>query len=788
MGTETIKEIPALTARARAALNPDGIPAELKALPQWVCWKYTARFHAVTKPPISPRTGQFAASDNPATWATFDQALARFNADKRGVAGIGLMLAEGDDLVFVDLDDRGEIQDELAAKALGWFTGTYAETSPSGGFGAHVICRGQLPGKKGTKQGIFEAYTHPSSRYLTFTGQRLEGHSEAVTVQQEALGHLHKYCLMKQPEPPDHDELLDADCLTTTCPACGATAEYPDCEACGYDFTQAAATGQQPDPISTNTGERPPSSVPVGFDPEARLQLALLNAETRLLYSGDTGKYGDRSRAELALCQRLMTFADGDTGVVGDWLNASGCGKWLERNRDTDAYRASTLAAAAAKWDRKPFEDKRQADIDHGRLLAEALLRNRKGQTGQAGHSQPDTGQPGVSRSGREPGEDDEPVDQDGSDNTPEDRKNAENPLFVPVSSLIACPVAPGWTIRKWLPAASLVVLFGEPSAGKSFLGIDLACHVATGMPWNDCRVKQGAVLYISGEGIAGLRRRFAVWQQQNCVIPDTLYVNERAVTLDAAGAKAVFDAVGSVPDVPTLIVVDTLSSLMDGDENSGQDMVRFLNFLKLLLDGTGATVLIIHHVGHGDKSRERGHSSLRGNIDASFRVEKTDEVGTLTCVKPPKDGAKPQPLSFQLEVVTLPDTWNDPEEPEEQVTSCIFRVTGLAGGGGKEKAARLTDNQKLALRALETAMRNSGTMAEVPGLLTVPFEVWRQAAYAESIGDTPENSRKNFGNAYKRLLVDGHVLQQNGNFYLAAVKQNAVTLLWNLARKNAED
>ena len=789
MGTETIKDIPALTARARAALNPAGIPDELKRLRQWVCWKYSARFNGVTKPPINPATGMFAKSDDPATWATFGVALDRFNADKRGVAGIGLMLAEGDDLVFIDIDDRGATQDELAAKALGWFASSYAETSPAGGFGAHIICRGQLPGKKGTKQGIFEAYTHPSSRYLTFTGQRLAGHSEAVTAQQEALGYLHQYCLIKQYTPPDPDELPDADCLTMTCPACGAVAEWPDCE-CGHDFTQAAATGQQPDPTRTFTEkgsapQAPPQSVPVRFDPDARLQLALLNAETRLLYSGDTGKYDDRSRAELALCQRLLTFADGDTGVVGDWLNASGCGKWQERSKDTDGYRASTLAAALKGWDEKPFVDKRQADIDHGRLLAEALLRNRKGQGGPAGHSQPDTGHSGVSGIGREPGEDDEPVDQDGSDNTPEDRKNAENPLFVPVSRFIGTPAPPQWTVRKWLPASSMAVLFGEPGCGKSFLAVDWCCHVATGLDWNGNRVKQGAVLYIAGEGHYGLKRRFATWQQQHGVIPDTLYISERAVTLDPAGAKTVFEAVGSIDEIPVLIVVDTLSSVIAGDENNAVDMNAFLAVLKTLLAGTAATILVVHHTGHGSKERARGHSSLKAALDAEFRAERCDGSGVLTCTKP-KDMEPPKPLSFELTQVELPDAWRDPEEPDEPVTSCIFTVTGNAdGGGGKEK--KLPASQVIALRALEKALAEHG--GTFKGQFGVHIDAWRKAAYDGGIADGEVNAKKiAFQRVRQALLASGHIRCTDDIYWLTdAGKQNAAAILNTAKRKQQE-
>ena len=787
MGTETIKEIPALTARARAALNPDGIPAELKALRQWVCWKYSARFNGVTKPPINPMTGMFAASDNPATWATFDQALARFNADKRGVAGIGLMLAEGDDLVFIDIDDRGETQNELAAKALGWFTGTYAETSPSGGFGAHVICRGQLPGKKGTKEGIFEAYTFPSSRYLTFTGQRLEGHSETVTVQQQALSHLRQYCLTKQPEPPDPDELLDADCLTTTCPACGAVAEWPDCEACGFDLAQAAAaaTGQQPDPTPTFTGEgapqAPPPSVPVGFDAEARLQMALLNAETRLLYSGDTGKYGDRSRAELALCQRLMTFADGDTGVVGGWLNSSGCAKWLERGKDTDGYRASTLAAALKGWDEKPFVDKRQADIDHGRLMAEALLKGRD-KAGQAGHSEGDTGQPGVSRSGREPGEDDEPDGPpSGGGQAGTAGNDRENPLFVPVSRFIGTPAPPQWTVRKWLPASSMAVLFGEPGCGKSFLAVDWCCHVATGLDWNGNRVKQGAVLYIAGEGHYGLKRRFATWQQQHGVIPDTLYISERAVTLDPAGAKTVFEAVGSVDEIPVLIVVDTLSSVIAGDENNAVDMNAFLAVLKKLLAGTAATILVVHHTGHGSKERARGHSSLKAALDAEFRAERCDGSGVLTCTKP-KDMEPPKPLSFELTQVELPDAWRDPEEPDEPVTSCIFTVTGNADGK-PGKAREVPASQKIAMTALHTAMVEEG--GTYSGQFAVHIDAWRKAAYDGGIADTADAKKKAFQRTRTSLLASGDVKCNDDLYWFAdAGKQNSASLLNTEKRK----
>jgi putative DNA primase/helicase len=43
------------------------IPQELKALPQWVCWKAIQRNGKITKPPINPHTLEEAQTDNPTT-------------------------------------------------------------------------------------------------------------------------------------------------------------------------------------------------------------------------------------------------------------------------------------------------------------------------------------------------------------------------------------------------------------------------------------------------------------------------------------------------------------------------------------------------------------------------------------------------------------------------------------------------------------------------------------------------------------------------------------------------
>jgi len=151
------------------------LPAELVALPNWVCYftePSKRKPGKLEKIPVNAHTGRKAKSNDAATWATFDKAGAAFGA-RGGWAGLGFMLGESQDrrsgFVGVDLDDcfDGDGQPAAwAAEILGMGAG-YVEYSPSG-TGLHVFTRGELgPGRR--KIGGVEAYDW--GRFLTVTGR-----------------------------------------------------------------------------------------------------------------------------------------------------------------------------------------------------------------------------------------------------------------------------------------------------------------------------------------------------------------------------------------------------------------------------------------------------------------------------------------------------------------------------------------------------------------------------------------------------------------------------------------
>jgi hypothetical protein len=157
----------------------DKIPQELREYRQWVVWRLEDRGGPKpTKVPYSPVNGLKAAVDNPATWGTFEQAVAAspnpsftvFSPDmpvtQTGFNGIGFVLTRNDPFGFIDLDEAPDDNEayERQIKIFREFN-SYSELSPSGK-GLHIIIKGELP--HGRRRASIEVYS--SERYMTMTG------------------------------------------------------------------------------------------------------------------------------------------------------------------------------------------------------------------------------------------------------------------------------------------------------------------------------------------------------------------------------------------------------------------------------------------------------------------------------------------------------------------------------------------------------------------------------------------------------------------------------------------
>jgi hypothetical protein len=289
---------------------------------------------------------------------------------------------------------------------------------------------------------------------------------------------------------------------------------------------------------------------------------------------------------------------------------------------------------------------------------------------------------------------------------------------------------APRFLIRPLLETDSLALVFGDPGCGKSFLALDMSACVALGAVFHGYEVESGPVVYIAGEGHNGLSRRIRAWEIHNqaSLRNAPLYVSSGPAALCQSTAahevaRAV-DEIASENGPPVLVVVDTVArNFGPGDENATQDMTAFIQAVDMIRAKHRATVLLVHHTGHNDKTRARGAMALKGALDAEYRMGR-DESGVIRVeATKMKDAPHPEPLAFRLRTVEL-DIASD-----ESITSAVLDCTSYEPPPKQGKAGR-GKWQTLALEILHRLHGEYRTNREAAGHdpdgVRISVEAWR--------------------------------------------------------------
>lgn len=294
----------------------ENIPAELKALPRWVCWKFEQRGGKMTKVPYTP-TGGRAKSNDPATWVAFDECRA---AHERGrFDGIGFQL-DGSGIVGVDIDHARDAAGNwnTAAADITERLASYAEISPSGE-GVHIFIKAVKPGNK-SKNAAAGVEMYDTKRFFTVTGNLYREGLNAVQERQEAL----KGVYFKYLEPLQN-------LTATTGREKHAAADFaPLDDAAIIELLESGKAGGQ----KSDRGK-----------------------ELQAYWKGMPGLYtDDLSTADLSLCNALAFWTQKDTAQMDRLFRQSGlylldgrAEKWnTKHNSAGQTYGEMTIAAAVA--------------------------------------------------------------------------------------------------------------------------------------------------------------------------------------------------------------------------------------------------------------------------------------------------------------------------------------------------------------------------------------------------------------------------------------------------------
>lgn len=222
----------------------------------------------------------------------------------------------------------------------------------------------------------------------------------------------------------------------------------------------------------------------------------------------------------------------------------------------------------------------------------------------------------------------------------------------------------PSFLIDQILPECSLSVFVGSPGIGKTFAALSMSLSICTGQPWLGFEIRTGDVIYITSEGLNGLKLRYLAWEvEHNVQVKNFGYITESPQFLDEQEIETLIENISSSHlSKPALIVIDTLARhMVSGDENSALCMGEFISNADKLRVAFNCAVVIVHHTGkrkNNSSFSERGSSALRGAADTMLLMDKDKNGVYISCEKQ-KDSEPFEAISVALKSIELPNDNN---------------------------------------------------------------------------------------------------------------------------------
>jgi hypothetical protein len=191
------------------------------------------------------------------------------------------------------------------------------------------------------------------------------------------------------------------------------------------------------------------------------------------------------------------------------------------------------------------------------------------------------------------------------------------------------------WIVEPLLPARRLVALYSAPKVGKSLLMLEIAAAVASGKDLFGSKTKQARVLYVDFENDprGDVRQRLQDMGYTPEQLSELYYLSFPTLSgLDSERGSQELMAAAEVYDCE-VIVIDTVSRSVDGDENENDTWLAFYRHTGLKMKQAKKSMIRLDHSGKDEKKGQRGGSAKSGDVDAVWRLSRVnDDMIELTC------------------------------------------------------------------------------------------------------------------------------------------------------------
>lgn len=260
--------------------------------------------------------------------------------------------------------------------------------------------------------------------------------------------------------------------------------------------------------------------------------------------------------------------------------------------------------------------------------------------------------------------------------------------------------------IHGLISKGQLAMIAGPSGSGKSVFQLHLGAALLNGSVVFDHAIpKRARMLYVNLEG--DLKPRLEAIEQHHpgwsFPAPDAMFLTRPWRLNDRDSVEDLANHVNQAGGVD-VIFIDTLNRATPGsDENLSTDMGMVIAHANLLINKTGAAVVLTHHTGKAKERGPRGHSSLYAALDTCLMVDETESGMRMVELVKTRQGPGGKKYYFTIENIAL-------GEDDYGLPIVGPALTEVEGSPEVEKAATapaLTPQQKEALVALTLHMQS---------------------------------------------------------------------------------
>ncbi len=190
------------------------------------------------------------------------------------------------------------------------------------------------------------------------------------------------------------------------------------------------------------------------------------------------------------------------------------------------------------------------------------------------------------------------------------------------------------WLIPNFIAEGRMTQIHGPAKSKKSMALLSMAACIATGQPFAGMESTKAKVLYLDYENNphSDIRVRLEKMGFNAAELYPNLIILSfpNIPCLDTNEGGAHLAAMVEMHDID-LVVIDTVSRTIAGEENSNDTWSRFYNYTGKRLKQLGTAVVRIDHIGKDPSKGARGGSSKSTDVDIICAFTESKKITTIT-------------------------------------------------------------------------------------------------------------------------------------------------------------